>query len=167
MQSQARKYGGWLARHRVRCATCRQRRSSRRSRPNERAESERAESERETFSGGRPCMTVSQCAVSVRKRRSGGCQPAAVRNSQRDGPVWAAVVVTVVVVLGLLSLFLEAVAAAAAVAMPANASSSPQARIERRNAVPPWSIASRRPSGRENALGEHRSARLMRSLCRG
>src|SRR4051812_4577923 len=167
MQSQARKYGGWLARHHVRCATCRQRRSSRRSRPNERAESERAESERETFSGGRPCMTVSQCAVSVRKRRMWRCQAAAVRNSQRDGPVWAAVVVTVVLVLGLLSLFLEAVAAAAAVAMPANASSSPQARIERRNAVPPWSIASRRPSGRENALGEHRSARLMRSLCRG
>src|SRR5438046_3189205 len=171
MQSQARKYGGWFARHRVLCATCRQRRSSRRSRPNERAESERAESERETFAGGRPYMTVSQCRVPLRKRRIWRRQAAAVRSSQREGSVWASVVATVVpvlgVVLGLLSLFCEAVAAAAAVAMPANASSSPQARIERRNAVPPWSIASRRPSGRESALGQHRSARRMRSVCRG
>jgi hypothetical protein len=45
-------------------------------------------------------------------------------------------------------------AAAAAVAMPANASRSPQARIERRNSRPPGSIASRRPSGREGALGQ-------------
>src|SRR3954454_22323218 len=169
MHSQARKYGGWFARHRVLCATCRQRRSSRRSRPNERAERERAESERETFAGGRPRMTVSQCRVPLRKRRMWRRQAAAVRSSQREGraSVVATVVLVLDVVLGLLSLFLEAVAAAAAVAMPANASSSPQARIERRNAVPPWSIASRRPSGRDNALGVHRSARLMRSLCRG
>src|SRR6185437_14745105 len=52
--------------------------------------------------------------------------------------------------LVLLSVPLPA-AAAAAVAMPANASSSPQARIERRNSKPPGSIASRRPSGREGA----------------
>src|SRR6059036_1782843 len=101
MQSQARKYGGWFARHRVLCATCR------------------------------------QCRVPLRKRRIWRRQAAAVRSSQREGPVWASVVATVVpvlgVVLGLLSLFCEAVAAAAAVAMPANASSSPQARIERRN----------------------------------
>jgi hypothetical protein len=81
------------------------------------------------------------------------------------------VVVVVVVVRAVevesLPLLLEPTAAAAAVVMPANASSNPQASIERRNSYPQWSIASRRPSGREDALGEHRSARLMRSLCRG
>src|SRR5436305_14898859 len=101
MQSQARKYGGWFARHHVLCATCRQRRSSRRSRSNERAESERAESERAPFAGGLPCMTVSQCRVSVRKRRMWRRQAAAVRSSQREGPVGAASVVgTVVLALG-------------------------------------------------------------------
>src|SRR3954451_13201544 len=102
MQSQALKYGGWFARHRVVCATCRQRRSSRRSRPNERAESERAESEREAFAGGLACMTVSQCRVCVRRRRMWLRQAAAVRSSQREGPVRASVVATVVLVLGVL-----------------------------------------------------------------
>jgi hypothetical protein len=56
--------------------------------------------------------------------------------SQRDGPFSRAVapaVVAAVVVLVLGWLLLEPAAAAAAVAMPANASSSPQARMERRN----------------------------------
>jgi hypothetical protein len=47
--------------------------------------------------------------------------------------------------------FVDEPAAAAAVAMPANASSSPQARIERRKSSTSWSIASRRPNGREYA----------------
>src|ERR1700756_1462337 len=105
-------------------------------------------------------------------------EAAACRRSQREvalggsaAPavvVVPAVVVRLVVELGLpwLSLF-EAVAAAAAVAMPANASRSPQARMERRNAFTSRSIASRRPSGRDTPLSEHRSARLMRSLRRG
>jgi hypothetical protein len=109
------------------------------------------------LAGGRPFITVSQCRVSTSKRRIWRRQRAAVRSSAREGlvgaTVVAAVVTVLVVVLGLVSLFLEAVAAPAAVAMPANASSSPQARIERRNAFPPWSIASRRPSGRENRPG--------------
>src|SRR5262245_28954040 len=142
MQSQSRKYGGCLACHHVLCATCRQRRSSRWSRSSERAESERAESERETFAGGRPFITVSQCRVSLRKRRMWRCQAAAVRLSQREGPFGATGVATVVlvvrvVVLGLVSVFVGAGAAHAAVAMPANASKSPQAKIERRNLFPP------------------------------
>jgi hypothetical protein len=74
-------------------------------------------------------------------------QADACRLSEGEGPfaesAWptvvvmpAAVVVVVPVVgLGLPWLSFEAVAAAAAVAMPANASRSPQARMERRNAV--------------------------------
>jgi hypothetical protein len=63
---------------------------------------------------------------------------AAVRSSQREDPVRASVVVATVVLvvvvgLELVSVFLEAPAAAAAVVKPANASRSPQARIERRN----------------------------------
>jgi hypothetical protein len=79
-----------------------------------------------------------------------------------------AVVVVVLVELGLpwLSLF-EAVAAAAAVAMPANASRSPQARMERRNTFPPQVDCKSEAERAGDALGEHRSARLMRSLCRG
>jgi hypothetical protein len=59
--------------------------------------------------------------------------------SQREGPFRELIVRTVVlefvvraVVLGALAVVLDTAAAAAAVAMPANASSSPQARIERR-----------------------------------
>ena len=66
-------------------------------------------------------------------------QTAVVRSSQRDGPFAETVVPVVVVVLvvgfGLLSLWFEPAAAAAAVVKPANASRSPQARMERRNAV--------------------------------
>ena len=65
-------------------------------------------------------------------------QVAAVRSSQREGPFGAVVVlpvVAVIVVLVLAWLSCEPVAAAAAVAMPANASSSPQARIERRKTL--------------------------------
>jgi hypothetical protein len=92
--------------------------------------------ERETLVGC-PLITVSQCCVSVRKRRMWRRLTAAVRNSQRDGSVRAAVVATVVLVpvVGLEPAWLvfEAAAAAAAVVRPANASRSPQARIERRN----------------------------------
>ena len=127
-----------------------------------------------SLAGGRPYMTVSQCRVPLRKRRIWRRQAAAVRSSQRESRVWASVVATVVpvlgVVLGLLSLFCEAVAAAAAVAMPANASSSPQARIERRNSITSRvdckseaERAGRRPPSR----GEHHSARLMRSVAAG
>jgi hypothetical protein len=53
--------------------------------------------------------------------------------------VEATVVVAAVVVVefGLSSLLLSPAAAVAAVAMPANASRSPQARIERRKSLPP------------------------------
>src|SRR4051794_6963108 len=129
MQVQARRFGGWVACRHALCARCRQRRTSCRSRV-----SERVAGERET-SIGRPRITVSQCCVSVRKRRMWPRQTAAVRNSQREGALVATGVVVVPVVgPELLSLFLEAGAAPAAVAMPANASRSPQARIERRNA---------------------------------
>ena len=72
-------------------------------------ESERAESERETFAGGLPRMTVSQCCVSARKRWIWRREAAAVRSSQRDElcrdsvvlTVEVAVVVVLVVVLGL------------------------------------------------------------------
>jgi hypothetical protein len=88
-------------------------------------------------------MTVSQCRVSARKRWIWRREADAARSSQREGTSRDAVVLTVevavvvvpVVVFGLSWLFFEAVAAAAAVAMPANASRSPQARIERRNAI--------------------------------
>ncbi|HEU5242840.1 MAG TPA: hypothetical protein VFU33_00435 [Gaiellaceae bacterium] len=86
-------------------------------------------------------MTVNQRRVSARKRRMWRRRTAASRISHADSAgrdaVVATVVLVLVVVLGLPWLFLEAVAAAAAVAMPANASSSPQARIKRRNAFPP------------------------------
>jgi hypothetical protein len=83
-------------------------------------------------------MTVSQWRVSARKRRMWRRHLAAVRNSQRDGTCWASVVATVVLVVAVgfepLCVFSEAPAAAAAVVKPANASRSPQARMERRNA---------------------------------
>ena len=85
-------------------------------------------------------MTVVQCRASARKRWIWRRKMAAFRTSQGEGASWDTVVATVVValemVIGLVSVLLEAVAAAAAVAMPANASRSPQARIERRNAFP-------------------------------
>jgi hypothetical protein len=66
-------------------------------------------------------------------------QVAAVRSSQREGAFPEVVVPGVVVVVlvpvvgvGLVPLVFEAAAAAAAVVKPANASRSPQARIERR-----------------------------------
>jgi hypothetical protein len=103
-------------------------------------------------------MTVSQCRVSAREWRMLRRQRAAILRSKGDGPCRGSlaatvVLVLVVVVLGLDSVFLEAVAAPAAVAMPANASSSPQARIERRKTNTSWSLASRRPNGRDNARG--------------
>src|SRR5215470_19265364 len=70
-------------------------------------------------------------------------QRAAVRSSQREGVFRDAVATVVPVVLvpvvglGLVPLGFEAVAAAAAVVKPANASSSAQATIERRNLVLP------------------------------
>src|SRR5215468_4197267 len=71
-------------------------------------------------------------------------QRAAVRRSQREGVFRETAVATVVPVvlvpavgLGLVPLGFEAVAAAAAVVKPANASSSAQATIERRNLVLP------------------------------
>ena len=71
-------------------------------------------------------------------------QRAAVRRSQREGVFRETAVATVVPVvlvpavgLGLVPLGFEAVAAAAAVVRPANASRSPQARMERRNLLPP------------------------------
>ena len=80
-------------------------------------------------------MTVSQCRVSAWKRRIWRREAAASRNSQREG-VFAGAVVTAVVLVVVPALVLPSVvfepAAAAAVTMPANASSSPQARIERR-----------------------------------
>src|SRR6185312_5560695 len=153
MQFQARRFGGCVACHHALCARCRQRRTSCRSRA-----SERVAGVRETLVG-RPLITVSQCCVSVRKRLMWRRQTAAVRTSQREGPcrdaVAPAVVVVLAVGLGLLFVPPEAARAAPAVVMPANTSRSPQARIERRNAfTSPKSIASRRPSGRENALGE-------------
>jgi hypothetical protein len=85
-------------------------------------------------------MTVVQCRVSARNCRIWRCQRAASRTSQREGAFWDSVVATVVaalvVVPGPVSVFLEAVAAAAAVVRPANASRSPQARIERRKSFP-------------------------------
>jgi hypothetical protein len=72
-------------------------------------ETERAESERETFAGGWPLMTVSQCLLSARKRWIWRRAATAVRSSQRDAPcrdsvvltVEVAVVVVLVVVFGL------------------------------------------------------------------
>src|SRR6266550_4707069 len=132
MQIQSRRFGGCVACHHALCARCRQRRTTCRSRA-----SERVAGERETLVGC-PYITVSQCCVSVRKRRMWRRQTAAVRNSQREGPCRDSVAPTVVLVLvlgfGLLWLPPEPAAAAAAVVMPANASRSPQARIERRNA---------------------------------
>jgi hypothetical protein len=76
-----------------------------------------------------------------------------VRDSVVEGVVAEAVVVDVVVDFAVLSVLLGP-AAAAAVAMPANASRSPQARMERRNLLYlPRSIASRRPNGREIRVG--------------
>ena len=82
-------------------------------------------------------MTVSQCHVSARKRRIWRREAAASCTSQREG-AFAEVLVTTVVLavvpvpgVELPSLVFEP-APAAAVAMPANASSSPQARMERR-----------------------------------
>ncbi len=83
-------------------------------------------------------MTVSQCHVSARKRRMWRREAAASRTSQREGAAFAeaavaTVVLAVVPVPGveLPSLVFEP-APTGAVAMPANASSSPQARMERR-----------------------------------
>src|SRR6476620_11624503 len=132
MQFQARRFGGCVACHQALCARCRQRRTSCRSRP-----SEREAGARETLVGC-PRITVSQCCVSVRKRRMWRRQTAAVRNSQREDPcrdsVAPAVVLVFAVGLGLLFVPPEAARAAPAVVMPANTSSSPQPRIERRNA---------------------------------
>jgi hypothetical protein len=82
-------------------------------------------------------MTVSQCRVSARKRWIWRREVAAVRSSQREGTCRDSVVLTVevavvVVPVAVFGLVFKAVAAVAAVAMPANASRSPQARIERR-----------------------------------
>jgi hypothetical protein len=66
-----------------------------------------------------------------------------------DAVVVEAVVVEIVMELVVPSVVLGPAAAAAA-ATPANASKSPQARMERRNLLYlPRSIASRRPNGRE------------------
>jgi len=99
-------------------------------------------------------------------------QAAVARLSQREGPFRELVVPTTVVravrIAGLvfrLVLF-EPVAAAAAVAMPANASSSPQARIERRKTFTSLVDCKSEAERAGYALGEHRSARLMRSLSR-
>jgi hypothetical protein len=54
-----------------------------------------------------------------------------------DSTVVVVAAAVVVVELGLPSLLLSPAAAVAAVAMPANASRSPQARIERRKSLPP------------------------------
>jgi hypothetical protein len=122
---------------------------------------------------GLPCITASQRRVPARKLWIWRLQYRAARASARRAA--AVFVVTRAVVVEVVVLVLVVVcpappvfpAAAAAVVMPANASRSPQARIERRNAFPLRSIASRRPSGRDNAHGEHRSARLIESFCRG
>jgi hypothetical protein len=102
-------------------------------------------------------------------------QRAAVRSSQREGAFPETVVVAVVVVvlrpvvgLGLVVLSVEAGAAAAAVVRPANASRSPQARIERRKSFPSWvDCKSEAEWAGRRLWGEHRSARLMRSVARG
>jgi hypothetical protein len=54
---------------------------------------------REALAGGRPRMTVSQWFVSARKRRMWRRHLAAVRSSEREGPVAETVVPAVVVVL--------------------------------------------------------------------
>jgi hypothetical protein len=84
-------------------------------------------------------MTVSQWRVSARKRRMWRRQTFAARTSQREGASPELVVPVAVVVLVLVLVVEVSVppAAAAAVAMPANASRSPQARMERRKSIPP------------------------------
>src|SRR4051794_14105114 len=113
MQVHARRFGGCVACHHALCARGRQRRTSCWSRG-----SERVAGKRETLVG-RPRITVSQCCVSVRKRRTWRRQTAAVRNSQREGPCRDAVVPVVVVVLavGLRLLLLPPEAARAAPAV--------------------------------------------------
>src|SRR6266516_1099 len=130
--------GGWFARHHARCSRCRHDLASRSS-----PSSERLVSARESCAGGRPRITVSQRRVLARKLRIWRRQRAAARVSARRSAgaiVVVAVVVLgseVVLVLGIPSVLLEPAAAAAAVARPANASSNPQARMERRNAYLP------------------------------
>jgi hypothetical protein len=103
---------------------------------------ERAAGVLDTRAGGRPRITVTQRRVSARNRRISRRQALAVLISQREGALPATVVPSVVLVVAVvlepgleLPLSVDPVAAAAAVAMPANASRSPQARMERRNFV--------------------------------
>src|SRR3954467_2527892 len=174
MQSHALSFGGWFARRQAACSRCRQAFASRRSRATERT-AERTASKRGALTGGRPRITVSQRRVPARKLRRWRFQWAIARSLARallarDSAVATVVVaVTVVFVVELeLAPLLDPAAAVAAVAMPANASRSPQARMKRRNALPPQGrlqVGGR--AGGIDALDEHRSARLMRSLARG
>src|SRR5215472_8592465 len=132
MHSHPWRSGGWFARHQAACSRCRHLRAICRSR-----ETECAARERELFPGGRPSTTVLQRRVPARACRMWRLQYAIWRAFARVlAPDVAVVVVVVVfdaVVVEPVPLLLEPTAAAAAVVMPANASSSPQANIERRN----------------------------------
>jgi hypothetical protein len=91
-------------------------------------------SEREPDPAGRPWITVNQRRVPLREFRICRLQYATARASAwREVVVETVVAAAVLVVVVVLSAE-EPTAAAAAVVMPANASRSPQARIERRNA---------------------------------
>src|SRR5213076_632192 len=134
MQFQVWRCGGWVARHQAARSRCRQALASRRSRCTECAAGTRAEPT------GRPCTTDSQRRVPAWKRRIWRLQYAAarasVRRAESDFVVTAVVVEVVVVPLVVSPAPPDFPAAAAAVVMPTNASRSPQARMERRNAYP-------------------------------
>src|SRR5262249_2686234 len=96
-------------------------------------------------------------------------QRAAVRRSQRESAFPEAVVVTVVLVvvvpvvgLGLVPLGFEAGGAAAAVVRPANASRSPEARMERRNA---FTSRSRLQVGGRTGGKTPKASTVRRGLC--
>src|SRR5215471_17487346 len=133
MHSHPWRSGGWFARHQAACSRCRHLRAICRSRA-----TECAARERELFPGGRPSTTVLQRRVPARACRMWRLQYAISRALARVLAPDVVLVVAVVVVFDAavvepVPLLLEPTAAAAAVVMPANASSSPQANIERRN----------------------------------
>src|SRR5947207_2332718 len=129
MQIHPPSWGGWFARHQAQCSRRCQRLASCRSRPSEFVPLR----ERETLLSGRPWITACQRRVAARACRAWRLQYARARLSARALVVVVVLAADVVVEPAMPE---SPTAAAAAVVKPANASSSPQASIERRKSFP-------------------------------